>query len=57
MFSEKNETLIEKQPLRELERGFRACVDMEVELEAKLKVIQEVKTRLMIEIDIRVNKK
>lgn len=40
-----------------LERAFRELTDMEVDCERKLKEIQEVKGRLLIEIELRVNKK
>jgi hypothetical protein len=53
--TDQQDAKIESQPLNALKKGYVMLCDMEVELENKLKVIQSVKIRIMIEIDIRLN--
>lgn len=52
-----HERNIQKAPLNLLEKGFTQMCEMEVELEAKLKCIQEAKARFLVEIDLRINEK
>lgn len=54
-FLNKHEANIKKSPLHLLEKGFQQLCEMEVELEAKLKDVQEAKARFLVEIDLRVN--
>lgn len=53
----KFESEIRMCPLHILEKGFIQICEMEVEIETKLKEIQEAKARFMVEIDLRINQK
>lgn len=53
----KYEPLIQKADIHALTKGYHQLVDMEIELESKLKTLRECKARFMIEIDLRINKK
>lgn len=55
--SDRHNTQIENQSLHSLECAFRTLVDLEIDYEHKLKMVQEVKARIMIEIDMRINNK
>lgn len=57
MYSDQQNAKIESQSLRSLECAFRQLVDMEVEHERKLNTIKELKVRIMIEIDFKINGK
>jgi hypothetical protein len=54
---DKYETDVKKAPLSILKSAFVKLTDAEVDLESKLKDIQDAKARIFIEIDRRVNNK
>lgn len=56
-FADRHDRTIQAQSLHSLAKAFRQLVDMEVELESRLDTIREVKARIMIEIEIKVNEK
>lgn len=53
---DRHNTQIESQSQHSLENAYRKIVDEEIELESKLKILAEVKAKVWIEIEKRINK-
>lgn len=56
-FADRHDRKIQAQSLPSLEKAFRQLVDMEVDLQSRLDTILELKARIMIEIEIKINEK